>query len=227
MNELKTLADLTPAPHNPRAIGVDSRHGLSASMRVFGDIAGIVWNRRTGWLVAGHQRVAILAAKGAVLEIDPEPRIADPETGEVWPVRVVDWDEKTADAAMLEANNPHVAGVWTDGMPEILQRLHDEDPLMTDDLGLNRLFRDVEAEPDADADDQTQAEEDEPKPIYPLAARLNEAYHYVVIFTVSDLDWTRLKSLLGITKSCTNKSKTVGEGRAIPFERFKAALGIE
>ncbi len=223
---LTTLADLQPAPHNPRRIDDDSRHGLSASMRQFGDIAGIVWNRRTGWLIAGHQRVAILSGKGASLELEPEPRIVDPDTGEVWQVRVVDWDEQTADAAMLEANNQHIAGHWTDEMPDILARLTAEDPLMVDDLGLNRLLRDIETEPEEEAKtakDETPTDQ----AIYPLAARLNEAYHYVVVYTENELDWTRLKSMLGITKARTNKSKTVGEGRAVSFARFKASLGIE
>ena len=228
MNRLATIDDLRPAPHNPRALDADSRHGLSASIRRFGDIAGIVWNRRTGWLISGHQRLGILMEKGAVLELEPEPRIVDPETGEVFAVRIVDWDEKTADAAMIEANNPHVAGQFNDGLAEILGRLHDEDPLMVDDLGLNRLFKDLEREgeneADATAPEEVGAQE---KAIYPLVARLNESYNYVVVFTENDLDWTRLKSLLGITKCRTNKSKSVGEGRAVTFAQFKAALGIE
>ena len=162
-----------------------------------------------------------------MLETEPEPRIVDPETGEVWPVRVVDWDDKDADAAMLEANNPHVAGQWTGGLADILTRLVGEDPLMVDDVGLNRLFRDLEAEPGEDAGGAAEDEGEEVVPIYPLAARLNESYCYVAVFTENDLDWTRLKSLLGITKSRTNKSKTVGEGRAVSFQAFKAALGIE
>ncbi|MCE5229021.1 hypothetical protein LLG95_05430 [bacterium] len=196
-------------------------------MRRFGNIAGIVWNRRTGFLVAGHQRVNVLMEKGATLELEPEPHITDPETGESWPVRVVDWDETVADAAMVEANNPHIAGEFTDGLAGILSRLEDEDPLMVDDVGLNRLFCDLEREADETPSDKPQDESEKENPIYPLVARLNESYNYVVIFTENDLDWTRLKSILAITKCRTNKSKTVGEGRAISFQVFKSALGLE
>lgn len=228
MHELTTIQDLAAHPENPRSIDDESRHGLSASMRRFGNIAGIVWNRRTGFLVAGHQRVSVLMEKGATLDLEPEPHITDPETGESWPVRIVDWDETIADAAMVEANNPHVAGQFTDGLAGILNRLGGEDPLMVDDVGLNRLFRDLEREADDESQpDKAQNEANEDKAIYPLVARLNESYNYVVIFTENDLDWTRLKSILDITKCRTNKSKTVGEGRAISFQAFKNALGIE
>lgn len=227
MHELSSIQDLAAHPENPRSIDGESRRGLSASMRRFGNIAGIVWNRRTGFLVAGHQRVNVLMERGATLELEPEPHITDPETGESWPVRIVDWDETIADAAMVEANNPHVAGEFTDGLADILHRLEDEDPLMVDDVGLNRLFCDLERETDEASADKAQVEAEKENPIYPLVARLNESYNYVVIFTENDLDWTRLKSILAITKCRTNKSRTVGEGRAISFQAFKNALGLE
>jgi len=46
--------------------------------------------------------------------------------GERFPIRVVDWPAAKADAAMLAANNPHVAGDWTAGLANILAGLPED-----------------------------------------------------------------------------------------------------
>ena len=114
------LDDLRPAAYNPRKIDAESLAGLGVSLREFGDISGLVWNSRTGNLVAGHQRLAALKAEyGDELAMDGEAVVAP--TGERFPVRVVDWDEKTEKAANVAANNPHIAGEFLNlrfwGMP--------------------------------------------------------------------------------------------------------------
>jgi len=63
---IKSLADLRAASYNPREITQEALEGLGHSLEEFGDISGIVWNKRTGHLVAGHQRVEALRA--AVLD---------------------------------------------------------------------------------------------------------------------------------------------------------------
>lgn len=113
-----TAADLKAAPYNPREMGPEARAGLEASMGMFGDLSGITWNRRTGCLVTGHQRVESLKAKGA--EFTGEAFELD---GERFGVRVVDWDEATEQAACLAANNPLIAGAFTDGLGEIIEEL--------------------------------------------------------------------------------------------------------
>ena len=57
---LKNIDDLKPASYNPRKISKKAFEGLEVSLKKFGDISGIVWNKRTGNLVSGHQRVAKL-----------------------------------------------------------------------------------------------------------------------------------------------------------------------
>jgi ParB-like chromosome segregation protein Spo0J len=64
-NETRSADDLAPDPVNPREIGDDQRAGLGASLEIFGDLSGIVWNKRNGLLVAGHQRMERLRAAGA------------------------------------------------------------------------------------------------------------------------------------------------------------------
>lgn len=57
MPDLKSIDDLKPDPGNPRGIEEPAAAGLRMSLQAFGDIGGLVWNRQTGELVAGHQRV--------------------------------------------------------------------------------------------------------------------------------------------------------------------------
>lgn len=67
--ELITLpiTQLRPAPYNPRMAlrpGDDAWNRLSRSLNEFGLVQPLVWNRRTGNLVAGHQRLEILKGQG-------------------------------------------------------------------------------------------------------------------------------------------------------------------
>jgi DNA modification methylase len=123
---LSSLADLRPDPDNPREITTDALAGLQASVANFGDISGIVWNRRTGQLVAGHQRLQALQERygaAASLEIGEDDdhvgvRIS---SGGYFPVRVVDWPLERQRLANLAANNPHIAGAFT---RELQPQLH-------------------------------------------------------------------------------------------------------
>ncbi len=58
------LADLAPAEYSPRTISDRARAGLAASIARFGLVAPIVWNERTGNVVSGAQRLAILSEAG-------------------------------------------------------------------------------------------------------------------------------------------------------------------
>lgn len=60
--EVKTmqLADLSPAPYNPRTISEAALKGLRGSVERFGMVEPVVWNKQTGNIVGGHQRVKVL-----------------------------------------------------------------------------------------------------------------------------------------------------------------------
>lgn len=72
---------INPAAYNPR---IDLRPGdpdydrLQRSMEEFGFVEPLVWNRRIGNLVGGHQRLKILAARGvkcievSVVDLPPD-----------------------------------------------------------------------------------------------------------------------------------------------------------
>lgn len=124
----RSLDELASDPENARQIEGVAAAGLGASMGRFGDVAGITWNRRSGQLVTGHQRVAQLRAAGATAWTDHGDgtgTIAHPTTGETFRVRIVDWDARTQRAANLVANSPALAGVFTSAALPQLAALHD------------------------------------------------------------------------------------------------------
>jgi ParB-like chromosome segregation protein Spo0J len=63
------VADLVPAPYNPRrALKPSDRRykKLAASLREFGLVEPLVWNEATGHVVGGHARLGILKELGTV-----------------------------------------------------------------------------------------------------------------------------------------------------------------
>lgn len=61
------VSDLHPADYNPRkdlAPGDKQYEKLARSIETFGYVEPIVWNRTTGNIVGGHQRLKVLVQKG-------------------------------------------------------------------------------------------------------------------------------------------------------------------
>jgi len=136
------LEDLVPHPENPRTITEEAMGGLMRSLDEFGDISGIVWNRRDGYLVAGHQRLAALRERfGSGLQMQ-DGAIVAPD-GERFPVRVVDWDEERARAARIIANNPRIAGDWTDAAYGQIDAVVEAFPEFEDAFRLDELRLDL------------------------------------------------------------------------------------
>lgn len=110
------ISELKEAPYNPRQISSEARNGLKASMERYGYIQPIVWNKRTGYIVSGHQRVSILKEEG-VKSVS---------------VVVVDLDEDEEKALNITQNNEYITGHWdNDKLDELLaglkgQELYDE-----------------------------------------------------------------------------------------------------
>ena len=77
--EIKNISDLLPASYNPRKDlkpGDKEYEDLKNSIENFGCVEPIVWNRRNGHIIGGHQRLKILAELGkketecVVLDLD-------------------------------------------------------------------------------------------------------------------------------------------------------------
>lgn len=131
--ERRTVASLTPAPYNPRIISRKALAGLEASMKTFGIPEPIILNERTGNVVGGHQRLAVLA-KNKTAETD---------------VIVGDWEPSEEKALNVTLNNPHIQGEFDkELLTDLLDQLQVTDDTLFADLRLDTLaldFSDVDA----------------------------------------------------------------------------------
>jgi len=92
------LSELTPAGYNPRKITDLAKRGLIKSIQTFGYADPIIWNKRTGNIISGHQRyVALVEMYDKDHEID---------------VNVIDVDDRTEKAMNIAMNNPEIQGVF-------------------------------------------------------------------------------------------------------------------
>ena len=122
------LADIHPAPYNPRTISDASLAGLSASVKRWGCVEPLVVNTRTGnTLVAGHQRLKALLAAG------------DTEADCV----LVDLPVSEEKALNIALNNPHIQGEFTPDVAGILESLKIELPDLPPELAFDALLEDA------------------------------------------------------------------------------------
>jgi ParB-like chromosome segregation protein Spo0J len=96
---LVSAGALREAPYNPRVALVPGSAGwrrLERSLREFSLVQPIVWNERTGHVVSGHQRLAILKHQG-MSEVE---------------VAVVDLPLEREKALNVALNNSQVGSEW-------------------------------------------------------------------------------------------------------------------
>ena len=62
--ETKKIEDLTPAPYNPRKITKIELERLKRSLSEFGYVEPVIWNKATGYVVGGYQRLKALKELG-------------------------------------------------------------------------------------------------------------------------------------------------------------------
>lgn len=138
----RNISDLAPAPYNPRDIDPAALEGLQSSLERFGDLSGLTWNKRTGHLVAGHQRLkALQDAHGDQLVIKRRAVVAP--DGQKYPIRVVDLPEAEEMAANLAANNPHLQGEFTGDVSLVVDSVKLELPEAVGLLRLDELAPEV------------------------------------------------------------------------------------
>lgn len=133
-----SLADLHPAPYNPRKPlkpGSPGYRRLERSLREFDLVQPLVWNRTTGHVVSGHQRLEILKQQGAA-EVD---------------VVVVELPLEQEKALNIALNNQLIGSDWDAGklidVVRELQAADDLDVTLTgfdEDALQNLLFDPVE-----------------------------------------------------------------------------------
>lgn len=131
----KTVGELIDAEYNPRKMADDQHERLAASMVEFGDLSGIVFNRRTGRLIGSHQRRRHMP-DDTPIHIDGSRKrkpnvqgtIATGHViidGERWSYREVDVSEVTERAMNLAANQH--SGEWDfELLPDVLEFIEDD-----------------------------------------------------------------------------------------------------
>jgi len=92
---------INPAPYNPRVMDAGARKKLREALRKFGLVEPLVWNKRTGHLVGGHQRLREMDKL-----VGYPNKVKDYEV----PVAVVDLDEKREKELNILLNNPNLMG---------------------------------------------------------------------------------------------------------------------
>lgn len=120
--ETKKLLDLQPAPYNPRCSTKKQEKHLQESLRKFGVVEPIIFNKQTGYIVGGHFRVRELKKLGykevecVIVDLneadEKELNIRlNANTGE-W-----DWDDLTEnwDSDLLGDWGLDVSDEWTEG----------------------------------------------------------------------------------------------------------------
>ncbi len=117
-----SVSDLLPAPYNPRIAlqpGDTAFEKLKRSLDEFDLVQPIVWNRRTGHVVGGHQRLEVLKHQGHST-VD---------------CVVVDLPLDREMALNVTLNNASVGSEWdADKLLSVLEELHelpDFDPTLT------------------------------------------------------------------------------------------------
>jgi len=97
--ETISRSQIKNAPYNPRIMDEKAKKRLKKNIAKHGLVAALTWNKRTGNLVGGHQRLEQLDA----LEKNQDYDLT---------VCVVDVDEREEAALNVQLNNPSMQGDW-------------------------------------------------------------------------------------------------------------------
>ena len=126
-------SDIKNAPYNPRIMDEEAKKRLRKNIAKHGLVSALTWNKRTGNLVGGHQRLE---------QLDSLERTKDYELT----VCVVDVDEREEATLNVQLNNPSMQGEWD--MDKLADLTDDFDLDLQDDLGFTEIDIDLMFEGD-------------------------------------------------------------------------------
>lgn len=111
------------APYNPRIMDAGAKKRLKKNIARHGLVSALTWNKRTGNLVGGHQRLEQLDA----LEKSQDYELT---------VCVVDVDMREEAALNVQLNNPSMQGDWD--LDKLANISEEFDLDMSEDLGFSQ-----------------------------------------------------------------------------------------
>lgn len=116
-------ADIKNADYNPRIMDKEAKKRLKEGLKKHGLVSTLTWNKRTGNLVGGHQRLE---------QIDALERNKDYSLD----VCVIDVDEAEEAILNVQLNNPSMQGDWD---LDKLAFITDEFDVSFDEMGFTKL----------------------------------------------------------------------------------------
>jgi hypothetical protein len=128
------VSEMNPAPYNPRSISDEAMQGLRKSLDRFGMVEPIIWNRRTGNIVGGHQRFRLLTSgENAPTEMQ---------------VSVVDLSPTKEKALNVALNSSKIAGDFDNSLAALLEEIRVDDEELFADINLTALVDKLPEETD-------------------------------------------------------------------------------
>ena len=100
--DVVSRAQIRGADYNPRTISEDAKKRLRKMLAKHGLVQPLVWNKQTGNLVSGHQRLSALDALEKTKDYELQ-------------VAVVDLSERDEKILNVQLNNPSMQGEWDMG----------------------------------------------------------------------------------------------------------------
>ncbi|MDY4280848.1 MAG: ParB N-terminal domain-containing protein [[Pasteurella] mairii] len=131
--EMATLkrSEILPHPKNPRQIDPKAQKTLYNKMGEVGLLQPLIVNKRTGYLLGGHQRLAVM---------DKHEKYKDGQNDYELDVALVDLPEAQELAMLVFLNNPSAQGTW---QTELLAEINLDFGVSFDDMGFDRLDVDL------------------------------------------------------------------------------------
>lgn len=174
--ERKPLSELNPAAYNPRkelVPGDSEFEKLVSSIKTFGNVEPIIWNSRTGNIIGGHQRYAVLRHIG---ETETDVVVVDLPLEEEKQLNVAlnkikgEWDYDKL-SSMLAQFDPVEAKMSGFSPQEIMLLVAQANKQLNETLGHSdfecppsNINESLENEAEPEFEDGGEEDEDEPHP---------------------------------------------------------------
>jgi len=208
------IDQLVPADYNPRKISSDAMLGLKHSIKKHGYVENIIFNKRTGHLVSGHQRVKALADEGY----------------EYVDVNVVDLPLEEEKILNIQMNNHMIEGQFTGDLESILEEIKMYDPETYDTTMMYELEKNIideyeghESEPEDEESEIEKPEMDvERMPLQPF-----ESYDAIVVICEDTQDFKYLIEkfdLKRVNMSPLGEGKKIGQNRVVKATKVISLL---
>lgn len=205
---MMNVETLVPAPYNPRIMDGDGERALKASLDKWGLLENLIWNKRTGHIVGGHQRLKILKEAG-IKQV---------------PIKVVDISEAEEKEMNLVLNNENIGGQWEAlKLAKLKEEIQRTNPAVYDNLLIFKLKGEV-VEEGVDEYDKLQAATLDNHPEMEMFPYEHWDYIFVIFDDYRDFQVAIQKLGLKMVNHSLTSKKKIGLGRCIKGKRLLELL---